>query len=703
MSSKNPWKQGCKPTKKLSLSALFRKQGRRGLNWHQIKKALGVHGAESEQALQRQLDAMIARGEISKQDRCYVVGKAESWTGTVCAHPDGFGFVRIAERDKDLFLPREQMQGLMDGDCVEVTASMQRGRESGQLVRLVESASNKLIGQFNLNGGVAIVTPRSARIQRTVLIRKGDTMGAHDGDWVRIELDRKSDPLRGKVIECLSNVTTPKGLIDLVISESDIATGFSDQVEQEAAAIPNRPKRHDVESRHDLRHLPMVTIDGADAKDFDDAICVLPRGDGFEAWIAIADVAHYVSPNSAIDEAAALRGNSFYFPDRAIPMLPESLANGLCSLRPRVNRLVMALRLRLNGNGSVCSARAFEAVIRSRARLTYDQVAAFLDGTGRATLKQPEICDMLHSAHQLFGLLQQQRQRRGAIDFDSVEMAFSLKEDGVDAITPRKQTCAHQIIEELMLLANTSIARMLEEGKRAPIYRVHPAPKPKDIDALNQFLDPFGLRIHQPKKGDVLPAEVQRLMVSAQEKGIAHILSRLVLRAMQQASYQTEQAPHFGLAYQHYCHFTSPIRRYSDLLVHRQLKAMLLKQSPLSSRDLGATCSHISTQERVQQRAEWDCQAMLAALFHQRDIGKTLPARISGMSKRRIFIALDSTGAEGSLAVDQLSGEYTLDERNHCLRNRHYGQQLTLGDAIEVTIEGCDPVRGQIRVVLASE
>ncbi|MDQ6964006.1 MAG: ribonuclease R [Mariprofundales bacterium] len=687
--------------KNSALSQLFRKQGRRGMSWHQIKKSLGVEGAAEEKILQRQLDAMIARGEISKRDRCYVAGRAQSWTGTLCAHPDGFGFVRIAEREKDLFLPREEMVGLMDGDCVEVTASMRRGRETGHLVRVVEAASTKMVGQFQIVGGVGIVTPRSKRMQHTVLIRDGDTMGAHDGDWVRIEVDRATSPLRGRVVSCLGELSTPAELIDMVIDEAAISTTISPQVEQEAAAIPGRPSRKDVICRHDLRHLPMVTIDGADAKDFDDAICVLPRGDGFEAWVAIADVAHYVEAGSAIDKCAAERGNSFYFPDRAIPMLPESLANGLCSLRPRVNRLVVALRMRINGNGTLRSVRAFEAVIRSRARLTYEQVAALLDGSGSAGLKQREICDMLQAAYRLFKLLQQQRQRRGAIDFDSTEMQFSLDGDGVHSIVRHQQSSSMQVIEELMLLANTSVARMLEEAGYTPVYRVHPAPKPQDIDALNQFLDAFALRIKQPKGGDVLPADIQRVMVEAQERGVAHILSRLVLRAMQQASYQPEQAPHFGLAYQHYCHFTSPIRRYSDLLVHRQLKALLRKERQPSLPDLVDICTHLSAQERVQQRAEWDCQAMLAALFHQRDIGRVCAAHISGMSKRRIFVELDATGAEGSLAVDQLAGEYLLDECNHLLRNRHTGDKMTLGDAIDVTIEGCDPVRGQIRVAIA--
>ncbi len=623
--------------------------------------------------------------------------------GTLSAHPDGFGFVRIEGRDKDLFLPHEEMRDLMDGDTIEVIASRRQGRECGKLVRLIEKAPDTVIGQLEHHGGIITVTPRNPRLHHAILIRERDTGNARDGDWVRVKIDRRSHPLRGRVVDRLEELDTATGLIDLVISEAGIVHDFPEAAIREAASLPARPRQADIAQRTDLRHLPMVTIDGADAKDFDDAICVQPRGDGFEAWIAIADVAHFVPPESALDRSARARGNSFYFPDRAIPMLPEALANNLCSLRPRVNRLVMAVRLRLDANGRVRSSRAYEAVIRSRARLTYDNVRDFLTGKKRLAARSEEVATTLRCADRLLTALQKQRHHRGAIDFNSVEMRFTLRNGRVKAIRPHTQDRAQQLIEELMLLANTAVANLLQEAKRTVIYRVHPEPKPREIEELNRFLAPFGLSIRTSKKGTLHPSEIQRLLEAAAGKGLEHILPRLVLRAMQQASYQADEAPHFGLAYTRYCHFTSPIRRYSDLLVHRELKALLHQKAPSHAKDIEKTCAHISAQERVQQRAEWDCEAMLAALFYRERIGETFTARISGMSRRRLFFTLEESGAEASLPIDQLAGSYTFDERNHLLRNRHYSQCLTLGDLMRVCIEGCDPVRGQIRVSIAEE
>ncbi|MDQ6951326.1 MAG: ribonuclease R [Mariprofundales bacterium] len=696
-----------------SLSSLFKRAGRRGLRWPQIQKEMAVDGKNDKHKLRQQLDAMVSSGEIRQQEGCYLSAafgaspgpsKGSSranasrhfLTGRLSSHPDGFGFVRIEGRDKDLFLPQEQMRGLIDGDLVEVRAGQRRGRECGELIRVVEKADATMSGQFVIQGGTGLVMPRKKGGKQGIVIRGKASNGAKDGDWVRIELERDSNPPRGRVLEVLNNTETPRGMIELVIQELGVTSEFPVDAAAEAEAIPNRPTRSEVDERLDLRHLPLVTIDGADARDFDDAICVQARGDGFEVWVAIADVAHVVKPGSALDGEAQLRGNSFYFPDRAIPMLPESLSNGLCSLKPKVNRLVMAVRIRLDANGTPRSARAFEAVIRSRSRLTYDRVTRWLENGDARAVRDSDVGAMLQCAADLYRKLHQQRQRRGAIDFDSSEMNIVIDGDTISSITPRKQTIAHCLIEELMLLANTSVAHILEEAKRPAIYRVHPAPKRQDIDQLNEFLDAFGLRIPLKRDKDVRPGDVQRTLEAASDHALEHVLSRLVLRAMQQACYQTEKAPHFGLAYQSYCHFTSPIRRYADLLVHRQLKALLRKESAIQWKDGDKICQHISSQERVQQRAEWDCQAMLAALYHRRDIGEVLPARIAGMSKRRVFIEIEATGAEASLAVDDIAIGFTLDEQNHCLRNRKTGQRITLGDAVNIRIDSTDPVRGQV-------
>lgn len=635
-------------------------------------------------------------------------GPARTWTGIVSAHPDGFGFVDVKDKDKGLFLPREEMKSLMHGDVVEVRTTFKRGRESAELIRIIEEAPSILVGQFILQGGVGLVQPRSRKIPQTILVKARDAGGAHDGDWVRLQVQRGASPLRGKVLEVLGDNLNPGRLIDLIVAEQQLPVDFPAPVLAETSHLSDNVSEKDMEGRTDLRHLPFVTIDGADARDFDDAICVLPRGEGFEAWVAIADVAHYVRPGSALDEEAMARGNSFYFPDRVIPMLPEKLSNGLCSLNPDVPRLATAVRMRFDVSGRRRAVQAYEAVIHSRARLTYARAANWLAERDDTAVTEPNVRDMLDHATRLYRILDKQRKRRGALDLDVPEVRAVLHEGKVAAMGSDERNIAHHLIEEMMLAANTAVAEYLENHHCALLYRVHPAPERQAIDSLNEFLAPFGIFVRLPKSKDknnkVRPGDVQFVLEKSEGTPYAHVLHRLVLRSMQQARYTPENEGHFGLAYPVYCHFTSPIRRYADLTVHRRLKAVLRKQDPDKAQpasDLAAIGLHVSVQERKQQRAEWDTQAMLAALYHQKDVGETMPAMISGVTKRRIFVELQPTLAEGSLSVDDLGGLFVLDEANHRLHARKGGINYALGDKVEVIIESTDPVRGLINVSLA--
>ena len=629
----------------------------------------------------------------------------ELLVGVLSAHPDGFGFVDVAGRDSGVFLPHEQMQGLMHGDTVEVRLVFSRGRESGEVVRVVEEGSAVIVGKFVIQAGVGLVEPRSRKITQTILILRDDTAGAHDGDWVRVEIQRGTSPLRAKVLEVLGNNLTPERLIDLIVMEQDLPDGFPTAVEAEAAVFSTEVQPSDCEGRMDLTHLPFVTIDGEDARDFDDAVCVQPRGDGFEAWIAIADVAHYVKPKSALDEEALQRGNSFYFPDRVIPMLPEKLSNGLCSLNPKVKRLAMVARIRFDANGKRRSSSMYEAVIYSHARLTYTQVAKWLEDGEKKSVAGIKVRAMLEDASRLFHVLLRCRENRGALDLDLPEVRPVLKDNQVTEMASKPRNIAHRLIEEMMLAANTAVAEYLE-GKQCPfLYRIHPAPERDSIDGLNEFLAPLGMNIKQHPKYDVRPAEVERVLKQSEGKPYSHVLHRLILRSMQQAKYTMENVGHFGLAYKSYGHFTSPIRRYADLTVHRRLKAILQGINPDSvqpKKDLEVVGQHISIQERKQQRGEWDTQAMLAALFHAKDVGKTMSARISGLSKRRIFLELEDTLAEASMAVDDLAGGYTHDEVHHRLTEKRTGKMYQLGDELEIVLDSTDPERGQISVHIAA-
>lgn len=640
-------------------------------------------------------------------------GRAEAarsgklFTGIVSAHPDGFGFVDVEGREKGLFLPHEEMRSLMHGDEVEVRLSFSRGRESAELVRIVQEANSIIIGQFSLQRGTGMVQPRSKRMPQSILIGTADSAGAADGDWVRIEIQRGKNPLRGKVLEVLGNVTDPASLIELVISELQLPDCFPEAVEREAGALPDRVREADLEGRLDLRHLPFVTIDGETARDFDDAICVQSRGDGFEAWVAIADVSHYVLPHSAMDAEALQRSNSFYFPDRVIPMLPEKLSNGLCSLNPRVDRLAMVARMRFDVAGRQRTARMYTAVIHSRARLTYTQASAWLQDRDASAVSDEGLRAMLDCAALLFAELARKRKRRGALDLDVPEVRAVLHEGSVARMNSDERNIAHHLIEEMMLAANTAVAEYMDTHHCPLLYRVHPEPKRQSIEALNEFLLPFGLFVKLPKVADkeskVRPGDVQFVLEQAVDKPFAHPLQRMVLRSMQQARYTTENDGHFGLAYESYCHFTSPIRRYADLTVHRRLKALINKQIPDKVQPvakLEAIGLQTSQQERKQQRAEWDVQAMLAALYHSKDVGREMPARISGMTQRRIFFELQESLAEAGMPSDLLEGSYELDESGHRLVSKRSGHAWQLGDEVTLRIDSTDPVRGLINVTL---
>jgi len=642
------------------------------------------------------------RGGKHVEQRVYI--------GTVSAHPDGFGFVDVEGIEKGFFLPHEEMQGVMHGDVVEVRPVRRRGRESAEVVRIVEHAPTVLVGQFLIQGGVGIVQPRSRKIPQTILIKRDDAGGAHHGDWVRIDIKRGPGHLRGKVLEVLGTDLSPSRLIDLIVAEQQLDEEFPAAVIAEANRFADTVAESDIKGRRDLRHLPFVTIDGEDARDFDDAICVLPRGAGFETWVAIADVAHYVTPKSALDQEALNRSNSFYFPDRVIPMLPEKLSNGLCSLNPQVDRLAMAVRMRFDANGTRRSIHVYNAVIHSQARLTYTQVAQYLEQGEEEAIDSSAARAMLDDAVRLFRKLELKRERRGALDLDMPETRARLEHDSVVDICESPRNIAHRLIEEMMLAANTAVAEYMQQRECALLYRVHALPEREAIETLNEFLAPFGLFVKLPKakakdkEAHVRPGDVQRVLEQSEGKPFAHVLHRLVLRSMQRAQYTPHNEGHFGLAYETYAHFTSPIRRYADLIVHRRLKALIQGKDPNKIQPestLAEIGVQTSTQERKQQRAEWDTQAMLAALFHSKDVGKTLPARISGLTKRRIFFELEPTMAEASLDVDALSGAFVLDERGHSLAARKGGRAYHLGDRLDVVIDSTDPVRGQINVRLA--
>jgi len=677
---------------------------------YDIEHALRLKSPPQKAALKRLLDEMLRNGDLTRSGKLLHLQPARTWIGRVSAHPDGFGFVAVEGREEDIFLPPDQMQPLMHGDIVEVRTVRFRGRESGELLNIVEEAPSLITGQFVIRAGLGFVEPRSRKIPQSILVMPKDAGGAKDGDWVQVEIDRGSDPLRGHIVRMLHDLLKPSALIELIMAEQGVPGDFPDAVQKAAHEMPATVSETEVKNRKDLRKVPFVTIDGEDARDFDDAVCVLPRGDGFEVWVAIADVAHYVRPNTAIDNEALERSNSFYFPDRVVPMLPEELSNGLCSLNPHIDRLTMAVRIRFDAAGKQRATQVYDAVIHSHARLTYTQAAAWLEeGDADAihgTLNDDVVRAMLTDARRLLTMLEKNRDNRGALGLDLPEVRPVVKDDVIQTLEVSERNVAHRLIEELMLVANVAVAKYFEDHSSALLYRVHPQPEQQAIDKLNDFLAPFGSQIFTGKGGVISPKAIQRVLEQSEGKIYGHVLHRLILRSMQQAKYSPVNEGHFGLAYESYCHFTSPIRRYADLTVHRRLKALVRKQDPnrvQPESGLAAIGEQTSVQERKQQRAEWDVEAMLGALFHAGDVGKQFKAVISGMSKRRFFVEIEDSLAEASVAIEDLGQAYILDEKNHRLVARRGGHMFNLGDEVVVEIQSTDPVRGIINIVLVPE
>jgi ribonuclease R len=390
-------------------------------------------------------------------------------------------------------------------------------------------------------------------------------------------------------------------------------------------------------------------------------------------------------------------------------MLPEALSNGLCSLRPNVDRLTMAVRMRFDCYGRGRAAQVYDAVIHSRARLTYTQVAAWLEGGDAGVedcpVQQPEVQQMLSDAARLLHLQEKNREKRGALGLDLPEVGPVVKDDRILALEVRERNIAHRLIEELMLSANVAVAHYFEAHDSALLYRVHPQPERESIEKVNDFLAPFGSTIDQHASKGVRPLDIQKVLENSEGKPYGHVLHRLILRAMQQAKYSPNNEGHFGLAYESYCHFTSPIRRYADLTVHRRLKALIRKEDPnrvQPANTLAAVGEHVSIQERKQVRSEWDVEAMLGALYHAKDRGKTFKAIVSGITKRRIFVEIESSLAEASIAVDDLGKLFVLDEKNHRLVARRGGFMINLGDELDVEITSTDPVRGVINISLVT-
>ena len=690
-------------------------------------------------AFERRIRAMEREGQLMRNRKAALIlpNKADLVACRIEGHPDGFGFARPETsigRDKsaDIFLDNRQMEKALHGDrvLVRVTGKDRRGKPEGSIVEVTERANTEVVGRVFDEYGVRYVVPEDRRLHTRIVIapepasaagkRSRNTRAAKTGEKAVqpgqvviaeiLEQPGKRTLPVGRIKELLGNYADPGMEIEIALRKHDLPFEFPKSVLDEASKLPETVVvEKDLGKREDLRDLPLVTIDGETAKDFDDAVFAeaLPKGKGWRLVVAIADVSHYVRPGSPLDVEAESRGNSVYFPRRVIPMLPEKLSNGLCSLNPDVDRLAMVCDALVSVEGEVTQYRFYPAVFRSRARLTYNQVWGWLSGElAPATPVHQAVQPQIQTLYALFKALHAAREKRGAIDFDTVETQMQFNDQGkIEAIVPVIRNDAHRLIEECMLAANVCAADFLEKKNQPGLFRIHGTPSPEKLQGLRDFLKEFGLGL----TGGDSPTgkDYGKLLTEIRERPDFALLQTILLRSMQQAIYSPDNIGHFGLSYEYYTHFTSPIRRYPDLLVHRAIKNALKFEKVKLPADEGAWEEiglHCSATERRADEATRDVEAWLKCYYMQDRVGEVFDGTISGVTAFGAFVTLDQVYVEGLVHISELGSDYFhYDPIRHCLLGERSKKQYRVGDRLRVKLVRADLESNRIDFVPASE
>jgi ribonuclease R len=696
--------------------------------------------------LSRRLNAMERDGQIlsDKAGHFSLTDHSGFVAGKVSAHRDGFGFVVPDEPGEDLFLSDKEMQKVLHGDRVlaKVTGTDRRGRLEGTIVEVTTRANSHVIGRLLNENGVWLIAPEDKRIGQDVLV-SGSPGKAKAGQIVSVELLEQPSRFKqptGRVVEVLGDLDDPGMEIEIAVRKFGVPHIFSAAALKSAAKLPAEVRDDDLEDRVDLRDVPLVTIDGEDARDFDDAVYCEPVQIGnencFRLLVAIADVSHYVKPNDALDADALERSTSVYFPRRVIPMLPEKLSNGLCSLNPAVDRLTLVCDMVVSSIGEVTAYQFYPAVIHSAARLTYNEVADILGNTaGPEAARRPAIVPHLLNLNDVYHALNKARHVRGAIDFETTETYIVCNALGkIEKIIPRTRNDAHKLIEECMLSANVCAADLLIRNKHPGTYRIHASPTEEKLTQVRNFLKQVGLNLLGGDKPSANDYAV--LMKQVKERPDAQLLQTMLLRSMQQAVYSPDNIGHFGLAYEAYAHFTSPIRRYPDLLTHRAIKAILLgkKYEPkgIDLSGLNTTVSnatrkkqakekaqgtlknekdltiwdalgvHCSANERRADEASRDVEAWLKCYFIKDKLGEEFTGVVSGVTTFGIFVQLDALYVEGLVHITELGTDFfQYDDARHELRGERTGKRYQLTDRVTVKVAKVDLEARKIDLVLA--
>ena len=687
----------------------------------EIFVALGITDETRQEAMRRRLRAMENDGQlVFTKRKCYALPeKLDLLKGMVIGHREGFGFLQVEGKKEDFFIPNVQMQKVMHGDYVlaQPNGFDRKGRPEVRIVRVLEANKKQIVGRFFLEQGIGYVVPDDSRITRDILIPDNARLGARMGQVVVVELHPRTAPFFqpiGKITEVLGD-NMAKGMeVEIAIRKHDIPHSFPSAVEKQlkkwAEDVPEEAKR----GRVDLRDLPLVTIDGEDARDFDDAVFCQKQGKGWKLWVAIADVSYYVRPKSALDTEAYNRGNSVYFPNRVVPMLPEKLSNGLCSLNPQVDRLCMVCEITLSAKGKMTYYRFYEAVMNSHARLTYNKVAKILEKDTALCERYASLVPHLQDLHDMYQALVKARQQRGAIEFETIESKFIFNALGrIERIEPVVRNDAHKIIEECMILANIASANFMEKHQEPALYRIHAVPGEEKLTAFRSFLAECGLSLSGGNKPT--PMDYAQLLEQIKPRPDHELIQTMLLRSMSQAVYSADNIGHFGLALEEYAHFTSPIRRYPDLTLHRGIKYLLAKQkgSKRKTTDTGGYHyqleeidgfgAHCSSTERRADDATREVADWLKCEYMQDHVGEEFEGIISSVTGFGFFVRLNDLFIDGLVHISGLANDYYLfDIPKQRLIGENSGMIFRIGDAVKVRVEAVSLEQKQIDFSLIS-
>ena len=691
------------------------------LSLPQIQKRFAANTAELQEGLSRRLRAMERDGQVvCTRNRCYALPERMGVVkGKVIGHRDGYGFFHPEQGGADWVLSRKEMRKVLHGDTVlaQPLSKDRKGRQEARVVRVTNAAASQLVGRYFIENRMGFVVPDDTRYNQDILVLPEDTLGARQGHMVVVELVERPTARNhavGKIIEVLGEHLDPGMEIEIAIRNHDIPHAWPDEVGQQTALIAEQVAPEHWQGRVDLRDLPLLTIDGEDARDFDDAVyCETKRSGGWRLWVAIADVSYYVRPGSALDREAQNRGNSVYFPNQVIPMLPEKLSNGLCSLNPDVDRLCMVCEMTISQAGRLSGYRFYPAVMRSHARLTYNKVAAILDGDAPLRERYSALVPHLEELNALYHVLTQMRQKRGAIAFETEETRFVFNaQRKIEQILPLVRNDAHKIIEECMILANVAAAKFIEKHDGTCLFRNHDAPGEERLAGFRSFLAELGLSLNGGLKPE--PEDYSALLKQCEGRSDAELIQVMLLRSMRQAVYDADNIGHFGLALDSYAHFTSPIRRYPDLVLHRAIKYLLAKQQGQAKQkwvnnggyhyqpdEVAHLGDHCSMTERRADEATRDVDNWLKCEYMLDHVGDHFDGVIASVTSFGFFVRLNDLHIDGLVHISGLQNDYYhYDANRQRLVGERFGRSYRIGDEVSIRVAAVNLDDRQIDFVL---